>query len=183
MLDDLLKRCAGLPRSIGRTTSTTGLAGAGSGLPALPQSTAPVRNSAKPVPASATPTGDSDLRVSRHENASVTWATERLPDGRYAALLKPPMPPRQAAHELAAWLRQVGELGEHSPRKLLALYAELAELERRSPVPDNMLLAALKGVPGVRKVLATGVRKAGKRHRPTLWVIEPVSEAIGEDAA
>jgi len=112
--------------------------------------------------------------VPRHRPSSAAWATERLPDGRFASLLKPPLPADEAAHEFVAWLRDVGELGEHSAQTVAALYGEYCELERRTPTPDILLLHALKGISGVSKRQARGLFVDGKRSRPTRWIVEPV---------
>jgi hypothetical protein len=131
----------------------------------------------KPVPVCATRL--SSIRPS----PSSAWATERLEDGRYAGLLRPQIHANDAAKQFVSWLRSVGETGEYSPQRVLALYAEFCELERQTPTPDNVLLGALKDVRGVRKLQAKGTTKDGKRHRPTRWVIEPTIHPDAEEAA
>ena len=122
-----------------------------------------------PVPAPAKP----ERAPTRSRPIKSAWATERFSDGRFAEALKPPLSPGEAAQQFVGWLRQVHETGDYAARGLLTRYAEFCEVEKRMPVPGNMILAALKAVPGVYKLQAKGTTKDGKRHRPTRWVIGP----------
>lgn len=87
-----------------------------------------------------------------------------------------PLDPEIAADRFVAWLQRVGETGEHRAyratrdRGIMALYLEHCEVERLTPLADNVLLHVLKRHPAVaHKTKATKVD--GSRVRVSLFQV------------
>ncbi len=123
--------------------------------------------------ASQHPLPPSGTRAADEVRPPPTWAIEELIMGCHAEPLKAPLNARDAAEQFVAWLRATGAVGEFPVRTLTSLYLEHCEGERHTPVATNILLGELKKVEGVFKLQAKGISKAGKRHRPTRWVVGP----------
>lgn len=104
------------------------------------------------------------------------WAVEQRRDGTYTGLLRAQRVPQAAARAFARWLRESGE-AEVSARQMWSLYLEHCEIARVTPLPSNVLLAALAEQPGLTRREAKGMVRNGKRYRPTVWSIEPLREA------
>lgn len=107
--------------------------------------------------------------------ADIPWAP--LPTGPFATPCRlvtdrgpRPLQPEIAAQKFLAWLRASALIGEWSHEEMSKFYAQHCSASGHSPTPENVLRAALDGLPGASRV-QDDRRVKGQRYRPVVWKI------------
>lgn len=90
--------------------------------------------------------------------------------------------PAYAAQAFVDWCRVNGHCGAHKAPRIGELYAEHCREEGLVPLPTKTFRPALLAIPGVRKGLNDDypAHLGNRRHRPTIWVIEPLTTVSDE---
>lgn len=90
--------------------------------------------------------------------------------------------PAYAAQAFVDWARLSGHCGTHPAARIGELYAEHCREEGFVPLPTKTFRPALLQIKGVRKGLDDDypAHLGNRRHRPTIWVIEPLATVSGE---
>ena len=90
--------------------------------------------------------------------------------------------PSYAAQAFVDWARMNDHCGAHAAARIGELYAEHCREEGLVPLPTKTFRPALLQVQGVRKGLDDDypAHLGNRRHRPTIWVIEPLATVSGE---
>lgn len=98
-------------------------------------------------------------------------AAEELDELASRTAPKPKLSPDEAAIDFVRALRAAERTGQYLSDDLTAAYLDHCTATNRRPTAENLLRAALKFIKGVRveKINIEGP----KRHRPTVWIIEP----------
>lgn len=90
--------------------------------------------------------------------------------------------PAYAAQAFVDWARINGHCGSHKAARIGELYAEHCREEGLVPLPTKTFRPALLTIEGVRKGLDDNYpdHLGNRRHRPTIWIIEPLETVSGE---